>query len=43
LQHGDKEALEEQLMFTLNKAIEMADKKNEEEMKRAAGGMLPGL
>jgi len=43
LQHGDKEELEEQLTVTLNKAIEAADRMNEEEMKKAAGGLLPGL
>ena len=43
LQHGDKEELEEQLTVTLNKAIEAADKLNEQEMKKAAGGMLPGM
>ena len=43
LQHGDKDELEEQLTVTLNKAIEAADKLNEQEMKKAAGGMLPGL
>jgi DNA-binding protein YbaB len=43
LQHGDKEELEEQLMVTLNKAIAAADKVNEEEMKKAASGLLPGL
>ena len=43
LQHGNKEELEEQLLVTLNKAIEKADKVNEEEMKKAAGGLLPGL
>jgi DNA-binding YbaB/EbfC family protein len=43
LQHGNKEELEEQLLVTLNKAIERADKLNEEEMKKAAGGLLPGL
>lgn len=43
LQHGDKEELEEQLMVALNRAIEKADKLNEEEMKKAAGGLLPGL
>jgi DNA-binding protein YbaB len=43
LQHGDKEELEEQLAVTLNKAIEAADKMNEQEMKKAAGGMLPGM
>jgi hypothetical protein len=43
LQHGDKEELEEQLTVTLNKAIEAADKLNEQEMKKAAGVMLPGM
>lgn len=43
LQHGDKEELEEQLVVALNKAIEAADKINEEEMKKAAGGILPGM
>lgn len=43
LQHGDKEELEEQLTVTLNKAIEAADKLNEQEMKKAAGGLLPGM
>lgn len=43
LQHGDKQELEEQLVVTLNKAIEAAGKINEEEMKQAASGMLPGL
>lgn len=43
LQHGGKEELEEQLMVTLNKAIEAADKANESEMKNAASGLLPGL
>jgi DNA-binding YbaB/EbfC family protein len=43
LQHGDKQELEEQLTVALNKAIETADKVNEEEMKKAASGILPGL
>lgn len=43
LQHGSKEELEEQLTVTLNRAIAAADKVNEEEMKKAAGGLLPGL
>jgi DNA-binding protein YbaB len=43
LQHGGKQELEEQLLVTLNRAIEMADKANEEEMKKAASGLLPGL
>lgn len=43
LQHGDKQELEEQLITALNKAIEKADKANEEEMKNAAGGILPGM
>jgi len=43
LQHGNKEELEEQLTVAVNKAIEAADKLNEDEMKKAASGMLPGL
>jgi hypothetical protein len=43
LQHGDKQELEEQLIVALNRAIEKADKVNEEEMKNAAGGILPGM
>jgi nucleoid-associated protein EbfC len=43
LQHGDKEELEQNLLSTINKAIEEADKANEEEMKKAATGILPGL
>lgn len=43
LQHGGKEELEEQLTVAINRAIEKADKVNEEEMKNAASGLLPGL
>jgi DNA-binding YbaB/EbfC family protein len=43
LQHGDKEQLEELLLTAINKAIEKADKVHEEEMKKAAGGLMPGL
>jgi DNA-binding protein YbaB len=43
LQHGDKQYLEEQLLKAMNLAIEKADKLNEEEMKKVAGGLLPGL
>jgi DNA-binding protein YbaB len=35
--------LEEQLIVTLNKAIEQANTLNEAEMKKAASGLLPGL
>jgi nucleoid-associated protein EbfC len=42
LQHGNKEELEKELIATLNRAIELADKTNEEEMKRAAEGLLGG-
>lgn len=41
LQHGSREELEKQLLFTVNKAVEEADKLNEGEMKKVAGGMLP--
>lgn len=43
LQHAAKEELEQQLLITLNKAIQQANSLNEEEMKKAASGMLPGL
>ena len=43
LQHSGKEELEKQLVQTLNKAIQQANNLNEEEMKKAASGMLPGL
>lgn len=41
LQHGGKEELERLLTETFNKAVEEADKMNEAEMKKVAGGMLP--
>jgi nucleoid-associated protein EbfC len=43
LQHADRVELERQLLATFNKAIEAADKANEEEMKKAASGLLPGM
>jgi len=43
LQHGNKEELEEQLLVTLNKALLEANEVNENEMKKVAGSMLPGL
>lgn len=43
LQHGDKAELEKQLLNAMNKAIEKADKANAEEMKKVAGGLMPGL
>ena len=43
LQHGNKEELEEQLTVTLNKALFKANEVNENEMKKVAGSMLPGL
>ncbi|HQQ94705.1 MAG TPA: YbaB/EbfC family nucleoid-associated protein [Bacteroidia bacterium] len=43
LQHGDAEALRKHLMLTFNKAVAEADKVFEEEMKKAASGILPGL
>lgn len=43
LQHGDKAELEKQLQLTVNKAIKEADVLNENEMKQAASGMLPGI
>ncbi len=43
LQHGDKEELEEQLLVAFNKALAEVEKLNEDEMKKAASGMIPGL
>jgi DNA-binding YbaB/EbfC family protein len=43
LQHGDASVLQEQLVLAMNKAIAAAEKLNEEEMKQAASGMLPGI
>ena len=43
LQHGDAHELQAQLVAAVNKAIAAADQVNEEEMKQAASGMLPGL
>jgi nucleoid-associated protein EbfC len=43
LQHGNKEELEEQLTVTLNKALFKANEVNENEMKKVAGSMLPGM
>ncbi len=43
LQHGNKEELEEQLVVTLNRALEKAEALHESEMKAVASGMLPGL
>ncbi|HWY38335.1 MAG TPA: YbaB/EbfC family nucleoid-associated protein [Bacteroidia bacterium] len=41
LQSAGREELERQLLVTFNKAVEEADKMNEAEMKKVAGGMLP--
>ena len=43
LQHSATEELQEQLLVTLNRALAQADKVNDEEMKKAAGGIMPGL
>lgn len=43
LQHGDKAILEKELLNTLNKALEQANTINEDEMKKAASGLLPGM
>ena len=43
LAKGPKETLEKELVEALNKAVEEADKVNESEMKKIAGGLLPGL
>ena len=41
LQHGDKTELEKQLLETFNKAVAEADKITMDEMKKAAGGIIP--
>lgn len=43
LQHGHKEEFEEQLVVTLNRALQKAQEVNDNEMKQVASGMLPGL
>jgi DNA-binding YbaB/EbfC family protein len=43
LQHGNKEEFEEQLVVTLNRALQKAQEVNDNEMKQVASGMLPGL
>jgi hypothetical protein len=43
LQHGYAVVLQRELLQAMNRAIEKADKANEEEMKKVAGGMMPGL
>ncbi|MGZ3900028.1 MAG: YbaB/EbfC family nucleoid-associated protein [Bacteroidia bacterium] len=43
LQHGDQKQLQEQLKIAMNLAIQKADKVHEEEMKKVAGGLMPGL
>jgi DNA-binding YbaB/EbfC family protein len=41
LQHGAKDELQEQLLSTINKAIEAADQRSADEMKTVAGGLIP--
>ncbi len=41
LQSASKEELQEQLLITVNKAIEEADKRSADEMKSVAGGLIP--
>lgn len=43
LQHGDTSVLEQELKTTINNAILMANVANEDEMKKATAGLLPGL
>ena len=43
MQHGDKDELQEQLVVAINKALAAAEKVNDEEMKKAASGLLPGM
>lgn len=39
----DVEMLQDILISTINKAIQVADKRNEEQMEGVAKGMIPGL
>ena len=41
LQSASKEELQEQLLLTINKAIEAADKRSADEMKTVVGGLIP--
>ena len=43
LQHGDSAQLERVMTEAVNDAIQKADKASAEEMKKAAGGLLPGM
>jgi nucleoid-associated protein EbfC len=43
LHKGDKEELEDLLSVAFNRALALADKAHEEEMRGAAGGLLPGF
>ncbi len=43
LKQGDKEKLELGLTDVLNKALQEVEKIHEEEMKKAASGLLPGI
>jgi DNA-binding YbaB/EbfC family protein len=43
LRQGGKKEFEAKLSAAVNSAIEAADKANEEEMKKAASGLLPGI
>lgn len=43
IKDGDVEAIEDLLLTAINRALEKAQKANEEEMKGLAKGMIPGL
>lgn len=43
LQKGDKTKLENEMVDVLNKALLQVEKIHDEEMKKAASGLLPGL
>lgn len=43
LHKGDKEELEDLLAVAFNRALALAEKAHEEEMRGAAGGLLPGF
>jgi nucleoid-associated protein EbfC len=43
LHKGDKEELEDLLVVAMNRALAEAERVNENEMRNAASGMLPGF
>jgi len=43
VQEKDKEQIEDLVTVTVNRVLERAKKKEEEEMRKIAGGMLPNM